>query len=137
MDNKKALLWLKERQVSLQESFHSSFMKLVYKYLATRPHMTISKVYDILGVSKQSLYWWETRSQSVQTRNNYKRKFIINVAELFELNNIQAEQLANQAGLSLKMSADFSDDLRKAILKFDGSVRCLCDRTMISERMME
>ncbi|MDD4113306.1 MAG: hypothetical protein PHC56_09805 [Herbinix sp.] len=137
MENTKAQLWLKERQISLNESFHSTLMKLAYKYISTHPGMTLSKVYCSLGISKQSLYWWETRSHSVQTKKNYKRKLIIRAAELFELNNTQTERLANQAGLSLEMSTDFSADFRKVVSSFSGSIRCLCNSTMISERMME
>lgn len=91
----------------------------------------MAAVYQLIGCTKQNVSYWAHHSYSTQSRKNIF-KVIENARELFVLHEHEAETLANSAGLSLKFEGG---DLL-AHLGYTGKKNELCEKAMISERML-
>lgn len=94
--------------------------------------MNLYEIYRIIGCSKQNVSYWEMHSYSTQVRKSIT-KVVCGASKLFELSDVQTEQLANTAGLTLKSGgrclADFIAE------KYKGKKKTLCNDSLISERM--
>ena len=84
----------------------------------------------MLGFTKQNLSYWHTHSYSTQFRNSVY-EVVKRATSLFDLSLEQSEHLANSAGLSLQCETINLYEY----LDYQGNIRTLCERAMVSERM--
>ncbi len=89
------------------------------------------EVYELIGCTKQNVSYWSLHSYSTQARKSIF-KVIENAKKLFALQEHEAEALANSAGLSLKFESGYIID----VLGYKGKLKTLCDKAIISERML-
>lgn len=73
MQNKKVAKWLLNHGITLQSSFSEELKRLCKIYQKTYNVSNIEKVYELLGIKKQYLYYWENKQIS------YRIKKIINM----------------------------------------------------------
>lgn len=64
MRNKKVAKWLQNHGITLQSSFSAELKRLCKIYQKTHNVSNIEKVYELLGVKKQYLYYWENKQIS-------------------------------------------------------------------------
>jgi len=81
----------------------------------------LKDIYALLGVSWQSMYKWRNNATSTQSRNFFKHGLIKRASELFSLDNLEMESLANKAGLSLCASSDNVVDKHERVAKYSNS----------------
>ncbi len=84
-----------------------------------------------MGCSKQNISYWELHRESTQFKKSVYN-VIHNAAVLFNLSDIDAEALANSAGLSLS----YEGGALLKNLKYSGKPKDLCDSAVISDRML-
>lgn len=72
MQNKKVAKWLLNHGIMLQSSFSEELKRLCKIYQKTHNVSNIEKVYELLCIKKQYLYYWENKQIS------YRIKKIIN-----------------------------------------------------------
>ena len=91
----------------------------------------MSEVYSVIGCSKQNVSYWALHAYSTQAKKSVY-EVIRKSAEIFGLDDKASETLANSAGLSLEYKGG---DIINA-LGYEGRKKQLCDRAIISERML-
>lgn len=121
--------WLAERNITVERGFAEKFRSYVSLY--KNHNLNLSDVYKMLGCTKQNVSYWSLHSYSTQAKKSLY-SIIDKSAELFELTDDEKENLANSAGLSLQYAGGELIEL----LGYKGKKKKLCQRAMISERML-
>jgi len=99
----------------------------------------------MLEIKHQYMAKWRT-NPSTLTKGNLKYKTILRAADLFGLSDLEAEELANKAGLSITHLNDleiaeapqneiFVRYFNDIISTYKGKLKDLYDTAMVSERM--
>lgn len=121
---------MKKRNIMLADGFAETLRQYAKCYKKIHA-VNLSDIYSMLKCSKQNVSYWEIHCDSTQSRNSILR-VVRSAQEIFELTDIEAETLANSAGLSL----DFEGGSLIENLKYQGKLCELGANAMISERML-
>lgn len=90
----------------------------------------MTEIYGAIGCSKQNISYWHTHAHSTQFKKSVY-EVVYRAADFFGLSSGQSELLANSAGLSMQYeTVNLIEDLG-----YQGKIRVLCERAMVSERM--
>ena len=122
--------WLAERDIRLAAGFAQTLRGYANTYKKANG-IRLSDVYALLGCSKQNVSYWEAHCDSTQSKSSVY-SVIRSAAVLFNLNETEAEQLANSAGLSLCFEGG---ELLKQ-LGYKGKPCAVSRDAAISERML-
>lgn len=122
--------WFAERDIQLSSGFAETLRGYANTYKKANG-LRLGDVYALLGCSKQNVSYWEVHCDSTQSRNSVY-SVIRKATELFGLNENEAEQLANSAGLSLYFEGG---ELLKQ-LGYNGKHCIISKDAAISERML-
>lgn len=90
--------WLKERNLICEESFGEALYTLAIDY-SHENDVSLSSVWDLLGVSKQNINFWKYHDQSSTTHLKLKRNAITNAKIIFQLEESEANELAMKSGI--------------------------------------
>lgn len=123
-------IWIAERGIQMSPGFAETLRGYANIYKKNNG-LRLSDVYMLLGCSKQNISYWEAHCDSTQSRNSVY-SVIRRAAELFKLNESEAEKLANSAGLSLCFEGG---ELLKQ-LGYKGKPCTISNAAAISERML-
>jgi len=93
-------------------------------------------VFKRLGVSNQVVSYWRNNSKSTLTKNRLKHRVITAAIDVFGLSEVEGELLANKAGLSLKMDADFAAYFCNLLKQCRKTQAELCQIAQVSVRML-
>ncbi len=122
--------WLEKRNIMLAAGFAETLRQYAKDY-KKKYAVDLSKIYSMLGCSKQNVSYWEIHCDSTQSGNSILR-VVRSARELFGLTDNEAEKLANSAGLSLNSEGGSLIET----LKYQGKICELSANAMISERML-
>jgi hypothetical protein len=96
---------------------------------------TLEEIYNLIGIRKQNISYWQKNFTSTQTKIFFKHKIIRAAGELFNLKDEDVERLANKAGFSFCYDINFSQYFCSLIAKYPGKKCDLYDEAQVSERM--
>ncbi|MCL1990918.1 MAG: hypothetical protein FWG67_08530 [Defluviitaleaceae bacterium] len=108
MNQIKMKQWLKERDITCEESFADALYRLAVEH-KRKHNCTLDEIWKELGISRQNVYYWRKHSNSMMTQVIKKHCVIEHTAELFGLTALETEQLANKAGLA-RLTEYFQDE---------------------------
>lgn len=145
MYNEKAERWIKHRNIEIKESFVTSLTRYVKEYKKNRIS-NCKDIYALLEISQKNIHKWKNINFSAHTKNNFKYKLVDKASNLFELNNIEKESLANKAGITMEVYRDiffennkninFANHFNNLLNNCSNKISILCDDSLVSERMM-
>lgn len=121
---------MKKRNIKLAEGFAEKLRQYAKGYKKMHA-VNLSEIYSMLSCSKQNVSYWEIHCDSTQSANSIRR-VVHSAREFFGLNDDEAEELANSAGLSLY----FEGGSLIETLKYQGKICELSANALISERML-
>ena len=61
--------WLNKHGLILEESFSDAFRILAKKHKKLKGYRTLDEVYELIGITKQNLYYWDRNPCNTQTKN--------------------------------------------------------------------
>lgn len=122
--------WLEKRNIRLAAGFAETLRQYAKDYKKIHV-VNLSKIYSMIGCSKQNVSYWEIHCDSTQSKKSILR-IVQSARELFGLTDNEAEKLANSAGLSLYSEGGSLIET----LKYQGKICELSSNAMISERML-
>lgn len=70
MKNKLEMKWLQTRGISLEQEFVSALKNMAQVYKKANNITNVEKVYDMLGIKKQYLSYWEQNPNSLSSKKN-------------------------------------------------------------------
>jgi|GEM_PF-554656 len=135
--------WMREKGIVLEENFVFALERHIDHY--KKSGVSASSIYSMLEIKHQYMAKWRT-NPSTLTKGNLKYKTILRAANLFGLSEIETEELANKAGLSITHLNDletaevqkneiFARHFNDIISTHNGKLKDLYDTAMVSERM--
>lgn len=71
MKNKLEMQWLKSKGIVLDTGFVEAIKALSQNYKKAHNIKNVEKVYDMLGIKKQYLSYWEQNPYSVRSKKNF------------------------------------------------------------------
>lgn len=60
--------WLGEHGLILEESFSDAFRILAKKHKKLKGYRTLDEVYELIGITKQNLFYWDRNPCNTQTK---------------------------------------------------------------------
>jgi len=97
----------------------------------------LEDIYKLISITHQHVNHWHNNSASALTKGFFKYNVILNAGDLFDLTDLQMEDLANKAGLSLKYNnKGFTKIFDKLLSAYPGKMIDLCGAALVSERML-
>jgi len=125
--------WLKERQIDCDESFADALHCLAMAH-KRKCNKNLNDIWQELGIHKRNISYWRYHPNSTMTRSIRRQLIIERAVALFSLTEIEAEVLANKAGLTRIGQAPFSTVFSEKLRTWGGKHGNLYDHVGIDKR---